>query len=673
MSRIKLFLSWSAVVIIGLCLIAVLGTYISASFEAFRGPSKAYFWIFLIASLLYSRFAIWLIIFSLPLMPSFHLQLEYVTYPAVKYFFAYSGVDAVVGLFLGIQLKHWYEKRKFVPAFDLPPWPFGMLLIVLTFSTGLAISRNLWQSASIFLFSDLFKSIFNYKLIGNKSDYLPIVDLIVLSIGVLLVIIISQTIRSLNDKNSIVFKPIVISLLISACWGIIQALTAFGLDGNTTNIRPDFFGYGAIGFQPDVHAFAGLMILGAVGLIGFIRSTDSKLWRQLSIATSAMCWTAIVLSKSRASLGLAIFMLIVVALFSLRHSRKVFVSIFGLLIVGVLSISAYIGKSTWVAQLYKSYVNDPSSFFDEVNILSSWRFDLHTAAMRMWSHFPLMGMGQGNLYRVSAIYEFSGSALMARLGGENAHNYFLQILAETGVIGLISYAIFITFPFFTATLKRRLSVAYLAIFSLFLGNIYSHSFIIRENYYLLMIFIGLLYSNLSRIEVNFKYETIVLKYLGPLYFRAVGIVLSTILLLFLSNEIISAYDKLPYMYGRDCYRASPSVDTAWSSGRYAVYLPPKSHGVLLKLNMKLGDTESVISTVRFDLYDKYKNLITENFQIYYEDNKIILKIVMGEGKVVGDEGGIAVLSLLKCVSMNGTAKINNSRKIEINVSEVQIF
>ena len=673
MSRSKLFLSWCAVVIIGLSLIAVFGTYAVSYFQPFRGPSKAYFWIFLFASLLSSRLAIWLIIFSLPLMPSFHLQLEFVTHPAVKYFFTYSAADAVVGLILGIQLKHIYVKRRFVSAFDLPPWPFGLLLIALTCSTALAISRNIWQSASTFLFSDLIHNVFNYKLINSKSDYLPITDLIIFGLGILLVIVVSRELKNTDDKNSAVFKPLIISLLVSASWGILQALTGFGLEANTTTIRPDSFGFGALGFQPDIHAFAGLMIIGAVGLTGFMTSTDSKLWRSLALITSALCWVAIILSKSRASLGLALMMALVLALLSLRRFKKARAAIYGILVLGIPTLIIYIIQSAWVAQLYEKYLNDRTSFIEVLNLLSGWRLDLHAAALRMWSYFPLMGIGQGNFYRVSHIYEFSGSTLMARLGGENAHNYFLQILAEIGLIGLTCFVVVLVLPLFKTKITGKLNATYIAIFAIFLGNVYSHSLIIRENYYLLMVFVGLIYAYSAKDSHAINEKIINCKLINNLFLRMLVFLIGITLIALVTREIQSAYTTLPYKYGRECYRANPVDVLGWRLGRFSVILPPYSHGLELKLSSSSHIKSTQRYSIQLQLFDRLKNVVVTKYFLIENFNDLILKINLPAGDLLGADGGVGVLSILNCGDDKNEVIKAEPRSVPLLIKKINIF
>ena len=671
-SKFNLILSWAAVAIIGFGLLAVLSNYIFFAFQPFRGPSRSYFWLFLFASLLSSRLAIWLIIFSLPLMPNFHIQLEFITHPAVKYFFAHNGVDAITGLFIGMQVKYWWGKRRFASLFHLPSWQFGLLLVVLTCSTALAISRDLRQSASVFSFADLTQNILNIKLIPKTSDYMPLMDLVTISMGVLLIIIISQRLKDAFDKNSLIFKPLVVSLFISACWGVIQALSSFGLKADTTNIRPDSFGFGALGFQPDIHAFGGLMIVGAAGLTGFISSTSSKHWRYASIGTSAFCWLALFLSKSRASLGLAIIMAIVLTLLWLSRNKQRRLSAYCILIVGIFGLWYYFTSSMLTVQLYEDYLNNRSLFFEKVNLLSSWRFDLQAAALRMWSHFPFMGIGQGNLYRASTAYDFSGSALMVRLGGENAHNYFLQTLAEVGGVGFLCYLLILILPLFLVKLRNRIIPAYIAISALFLGNVYSHSFIIRENYLLLMALIGLLYAHALSENVFIHENGIRSQHSNRIPIKIVVFIISGTILLLAFREIARSDNLIPFEYGRECYRASKSEGTGWAGGRFALDVPPNSHGVKMTLHDNRQHTRAASLPLRFYLFDNYKNSITGEFQTYSEGENIVLKIVLPNDNVIGSEGGVAILSIVECIDED-YEKPGGTRHIGIDIIKTQIF
>jgi hypothetical protein len=96
------------------------------------------------------------VIFILPLLPELHLQFEAVFTPAVKYFVGYPGVDVIAGFCVGQWLRIvWIEKRQIkIPDMQVL-WPLGLLLLVLSNSVALAITRNLWQSTSEFSIVDL--------------------------------------------------------------------------------------------------------------------------------------------------------------------------------------------------------------------------------------------------------------------------------------------------------------------------------------------------------------------------------------------------------------------------------------------------------------------------------------------------------------------------------------
>jgi lipid-A-disaccharide synthase-like uncharacterized protein len=110
-----------------------------------------------------------------------------------------------------------------------------------------------------------------------------------------------------------------------------------------------------------------------------------------------------------------------------------------------------------------------------------------------WS-YPIFGIGQGDFFRLSSIVEFSGSAYMAKEGGENAHNYFFQTFAEVGFVGIACFIFVFIAPYFASKKNQTLLPVYVAIFSIFLGNVYSHSLIIRENLFLLSALVSLLYA-----------------------------------------------------------------------------------------------------------------------------------------------------------------------------------
>jgi hypothetical protein len=99
--------------------------------------------------------------------------------------------------------------------------------------------------------------------------------------------------------------------MLSAIVGWRQSSFGMGLSLDQRNFRIDQFGFMALGFQPDIHAFAGVMLIGAVGLFGYLY-TKRHTWFRLAPAWVVVlcCWIALFLSKSKASFSLAILLLV---------------------------------------------------------------------------------------------------------------------------------------------------------------------------------------------------------------------------------------------------------------------------------------------------------------------------------------------------------------------------
>jgi hypothetical protein len=152
----------------------------------------------------------------LPLLPTLASQAEFILHPKVKFFIAYPGVDAVIGLFIGQAINSTYKKESLRTSFAAPPWPVGLTLMVIAISTGITIARNLGQSAATFYLPGFLNNLFRFKHMGIDNDYLALADVIVYSTAAWLMICLLPTIRRSNQKDDLIFKPILIGLFVSA-------------------------------------------------------------------------------------------------------------------------------------------------------------------------------------------------------------------------------------------------------------------------------------------------------------------------------------------------------------------------------------------------------------------------------------------------------------------------
>ena len=130
-----------------------------------------------------------------------------------------------------------------------------------------------------------------------------------------------------------------------------------------------------------------------------------------------------------------------------------------------------------------------------LNLKLSYRPEVYRAALYMLLLFPFAGLGQAEFYRQSANPELSRSFFLSvEQNGENAHNYFLQVLVENGLLGFCVLGLLITYPIIKSDDKKHLFPALFALLAIACGNLFSHSLLVRENLLIAACFIALLYA-----------------------------------------------------------------------------------------------------------------------------------------------------------------------------------
>lgn len=502
-SQLKNSLSIAGSVIIGFAIVVLMAHYVAAQFQPVRWPTRYYFLsMFFVALFANKRTAVAAFVFFLPLAPDFHLQLEVVLRPAVKYFVAHTGVDIVAGLCVGWWVKRVWLERKIAPPFERIHWSFGLVATMMAFSVTLAVTRNfLAIDAPDFSILGTWEQLTRFKLLNHPSVYVPLVDLVSYCFAILAAAVLVPYLKSLEQeqRESVIFVPLMWSAIFSACWGIWQSFSGLGLSQITLDYRPTSLGFGAQGFQPDIHAFAGIMLIGTIGILGFIKNADKR-EALLGYCCIGICWVALILSKSKTSFVLA---LAVSALFSYTWLRAKGVSIrkivyCGLAVTVGLSVLLLLTKNlVWIEELARVLLVPSNWSKEKLNDALVYRPELFRAAWLMFADAPIFGVGQGNFFRLSADIDVSQSVHMAQKGGENAHNYFLQTLAETGIVGISVFCLVLGLPFFLVDSFSKIRAPAVAMLSIALANVYSHSLLIRPNLILLAVLLALMYASID--------------------------------------------------------------------------------------------------------------------------------------------------------------------------------
>lgn len=517
-----------------------------------------------------------------------------------------TGLDLAAGFFLGAltgsfgHAKNLYsggsrfsKSRLSVTQFyQLVPWPIALVILMITISTAIAISRNIYQSAAATSFKGLLFNLVHFRPIGWHDDYMPISDWIAYALAVAVVITAIGYLKDQDHKNQIIFRPIMAGLIVATLMGVAQGLTGIGLPENLLSFRKDQLGYAVIGFQPDLHAFAGHMLLGAVGLWGYFYSGISKLERKFVLLAVSLSWVGLILSKSRALLLISLIAIFIWLVWYLwKNKRRFFlpvivialalISIFAALIFNYSSSLSGIPVLSWLGELANEFKSRDLKSWSLFSGIFGSRFEIWEAAIRMWWEFPLMGIGQGNFYRLSDVASFSKSHFLILNHGENAHNYFLQALTETGLVGVAIFSMALITPLLSNKNKEALIPAYIALGGLFLGNIFSHSFLVRENLLLSSFFLALLYvsSDCTRFRLVSKggFRGFTGAFIGILFFIFAGL------------EVWQSFKKFPFQYGQYCFKEPKIWPDGWTGGAFEIILPKDAIGIELNFsNVILG-------------------------------------------------------------------------------------
>lgn len=557
------------------------------------------------------------VIFLLPLSANLHHFLELITkVPFLA--LPNAGIDLVAGAFLGLGIQRLLFKKSGLPLADRQPlgllrnlpllWPVNLALLIISFSAAIAISRNIYLSATQTSFKGVLFNLMHFRPIDWRADFMPIGDWVSYTLAVAFIAMLFDYLQSLpvEKRNAQIFKPLAAGLAVSAAVGIFQGITGFGLAESQLSFRKDALGFAAMGLQPDLHAFASHMLLGVVGLWGYFWVCKSRTEKFLLTLVFALSFIGLLASKSRASLIIAIIALIVLGLVYLyrAHNKRFYPALLTLLILvglGIISVwgiyvsGAQLPGLQWINELLAQVRSRNLTSLSDLGGMMGSRFEIWSAAINMISSYPLMGVGQGEFYHLSSNISFSKSEFLRLNGGENAHNYFLQTFAELGLIGISGFLLAFIFPFKCTRTPSLLYPAAIGLLSLFLGNVFAHAFLVRENLLLAASLLALLYSltyagnpvNVGQV-IGGQTRS---KWLG-----------AALLSCFVGLELFTAYGRLPFIYGADCFiKEKPLGIDGWTSGAWEEKLPTGKQKIELQLSPDRPGLERRPLVAQFEL------------------------------------------------------------------------
>ncbi|MGH2352977.1 MAG: O-antigen ligase family protein, partial [Chloroflexota bacterium] len=236
----------------------------------------------------------------------------------------------------------------------------------------------------------------------------------------------------------------------------------FGLVQSVLHVGPEHFMIGGVvmrayGTFEQPNPFGGYLGLGlplavAVCLFGLAPG----LWRRLTAVAAAVIATALVLTLSRGAWTaqvVALLLVVTTGSRTARHAVLTFGALGLLLLAGLWPLlpSEFAGRLTSVA----SSAVDLGSVRDATITPENWavleRLSQWFAGWQMFRAHPLLGVGIGNY---DAVYDdYRLEQWPVALG--HAHNHYLTIAAEAGLLGFLAYVAFLVVAFRSAWRARR--------------------------------------------------------------------------------------------------------------------------------------------------------------------------------------------------------------------------
>jgi O-antigen ligase len=556
-------------ILLVLTLASALATFLRDQDPLLGNPS---FWLCasaFVVSIFSTRAGLLATVLALSTTPALHQQIN-ALFGTKLGVWTYPGVDAAIGFIAAWTVKGGLQRVR--PALtSLAAGPLLALHLWVTLSAGVAIARNLWQSASEFSWRGLASHAWLLRRIGLQDDYLPIRDVFFCTVAIVLLFsvftVVSRAGRRLVCGLAI---TVLVGATANAGFAVWQKATRNGW----------FLGYPGFeinAFWPDLHAFGTFMAMALAVAVGLLATRRALLpERTFTIAALLAAAIGLYLSGSRSTLLIVSLLLVWVALWTslkLRGLRRA-VPV-GLVVVVLVCLEWIFSRGYRGVSLASLNAALGSLDFGSINRALSQRPEIWGAALDMYSNFPLFGLGQGVFYRLSSIEAFSGSPTLISLGGSGAHNFFLQSFVELGPVGL-GITIVAAAPYLRmGGLNLRL-VSFYALAGVAVGNLYADTLLIRELTMLTAIFAG-----------SYLWEAQMLtgdglQPLSPSTVRRVTIALLALSLVALVEAALS-FDRYPFIYGLRCQEERPLAWDKWTQGTLRVEARQGSTAVNLTL------------------------------------------------------------------------------------------
>ena len=380
--------------------------------------------------------------------------------------------------FLFLCFAFWWSLDKIVNRAQKPPssaihWVLGSLLVICSISVFLSLLRHNYLFSEVFLLK--MKESWNVFDLNSASNLVPLHALIHFFEGLTFFYITIDIVKTKDIRR--VVRMIVYSAVIVSIIGILQRLWKFSLLEHWVIENPNIARINSTFSDPNSLGTYLATALCLTVFAFFARKTGRPkiiflfipvLFVALILTTSRAAWAAtfltiLIFPTAGKWLGINPFLQIRKSVARIpRYGPYI---AFGILLVllGTAAVANYSDHRPDSLLKVVLFTFNPEL---SLNVILKGRVELWKHAIAVFKDYPVFGSGLGSLPSLQNAPYFVSQP-------ENAHNYFLQILAEAGLTGFLLFVLALSLVF--REVRRKLQSAadseYLLLYGLLAGLI----------------------------------------------------------------------------------------------------------------------------------------------------------------------------------------------------------
>ena len=188
------------------------------------------------------------------------------------------------------------------------------------------------------------------------------------------------------------------------------------------------------------------MLWGLLALISFFGLTGWA-WRAMALVGFLSGLMLSLLSGSRGGWGALLLGVFLLSLYLYRYKRQYFWWLIGAVVLAVLAVFVFWERLPVGSRIQQTLNSIHAYMNGNPHTSLGYRFEMWKAAWMAFMEKPLFGWGFGNFDKFFLEYLREGLVAGKATGWGHAHNDYLFVLSELGIVGFILVVGFFAYPF----------------------------------------------------------------------------------------------------------------------------------------------------------------------------------------------------------------------------------